>query len=512
MKVSSVTFNQTNTKYPVQKQQEQPLLGHPIMFKSVLQDSGYGLSLLHIHQMNKLKEETKQFPQDIVYREQLMLNAGLNPRNQHKLRAIIGPQEIKSIITDFDSKPEVYNIGEKWTNVNNLNMRANIHIHTTASDGELTVTELLDKAAEYANNVKRYNPKIKEPFVIAITDHDTTESAKEAIKVISEKPMKYANLRVILGAEITTFNNIGLDKVEAPTNVHVLAYGIDPNEKTFSNFIDKTKAKKSNLQELMVESANRTYKKHFGKDNFYSVGEAKHQYNTVNKNIIGIYNGVETYFATKAAVENVILTDKHLVKELKKHNAPTTTEPFMELLSEYHSGLDGNNKVQSPMLTLPEFVNKLTGIKEEKITNILDKAYKKDKLKSFADDLRMNLQEYKTTVNPKYDYMPNFSKVYKALNNQPNAILGVAHPVDTLKNVKDESKKYDFLTDLYDKFKSDCKEKAQFTEAYYQSYKPGRKEFNQLPETQKFFGNLKKVFKILRTGSADTHGLNIFIR
>ena len=48
-----------------------------------------------------MKEETKEFTQDIVYREQLLKNAGLNPLNQHKIRSIIGPQEITKIIKDF---------------------------------------------------------------------------------------------------------------------------------------------------------------------------------------------------------------------------------------------------------------------------------------------------------------------------------------------------------------------------------------------------------------------------
>ena len=508
MRISSVTYNTNITKYQTNNQSQQPQVTKPVSFKSARPDGDYGLALIHLYQMDKLKEETKEFPKDIEYRKQLMANAGLNPLNQHKLRAIIGPQETEHIIKEFDNKPEVFSSGENWFNVNNHIMRANLHMHTTSSDGSLTVTELLDKAADYANSVKRENPKIKEPFVVAITDHDTTEGVKEAIKVISEKPMKYANLRVILGTEITTFNNVGLNIVDSPTNVHVLAYGIDPNEKTFKEFIEGTKEKKLNLQNMMVKTANATVKEHFGEENFFSVGEAKHQYNTVSKNIIGIFNGMDAYFDTKIAVDKVILKDKYIVKELKKHNAPTTTNEFMERLSEYHTGKDGNNKIQPPTVTLPEFINKLTGMKEETVLKRLDN----EEYKSFRNLLKSNIEEYKTTINPKYDYMPNFATIYQGLKGQPDAILGVAHPIDTTKNIKDEGKKYEFLTDLFKDFKENCKEKAKFTEAYYQSYKTGRKEFNESTATQKFLKTVCKALKLLRTGSYDTHGLNIFMR
>lgn len=481
-------------------------------FKGLSSDPNYGLATLHVWQMNKLKEETKKFPQDIKYREQLMINAGLNPKNQHKLRAIIGPQEIKSVMKSFDNKPEVFSIGENWSNVHNTTMRANLHMHTTASDGSLSVQELLDKAVEYAEQVKKENPKSTEPFVIAITDHDTTEGVQEAIKAISEKPLKYQNLRVILGVEMTTFNNIAPESTKVPTNTHVLVYGIDPNEKGFKSFIEETKAKKLQIQNMMVSKANNVYEKHFNKKNFYEVVEAKHQYNTVDKNIIGIFNGMEAYFDTKVAVEEVVFKDRKLKKSLEKHNVSTTTEQFMEKLSEFNNSLNGNNKVRGPKESLPEFIAVSTGLDPKEVSQRLEKGLKSPKLIKFQNDLKTDISEYKVSLNPKYDYMPTFETLYKGLSGQKNAMAGIAHPVDTLKYAKNTDDKYSFLEDLYTKFKTEMKEKAKFTEAYYQSYKPQRKEFNDNPKTQKFFERIGKVFKLFRTGSADTHGMNIFVR
>lgn len=509
--ISQLTPVNNNYQYKKQIQPKHTTEARP-SFGAKLPGADYWGARLFIFQMDKLKEETQKYPQDIEYRKQLMANAGLNPKNQHQLRAIIGPQEIKSIMRDFDDKPEVFSIGENWDNVRNHRMRANMHMHTRASDGALTVTELLDNAAEYARQAKLENPKLKTPFVVAITDHDTTEGVNEAIRVISEKPLKYKDLRVILGTEVTTFINVAPNLVDSPTNTHVLVYGIDPNEKYFKEFINSTKEKKLNLQEMMTNTANETYKKHFGKDKFYSVPEVKHQYRTVSKNIIGIYNGMETYFDTKLAVEEVIMKDRKIKNALQKHNVPTDTESFMENLSAFRQDLDRNVKIFPPEETLPEFISIATGMKEEEVAERLEKGFNKEPVKRFRQELKSNIQEYKITFNPKYHYMANFETLYDGLKGQKNVIAGIAHPIDTVKPLEKTEDKYAFLEDLYTKFKAGCKEKAKFTEAYYQSYKPGRKEFNELPQTQNFLKGICKKFKLLRTGSADTHGLNIFIR
>lgn len=472
----------------------------------------YGDSHIYIWQMDKLKKETQLFPQDIEYRKKLMGNAGLNPVKQYMLRSIIGPQEIKSILKRFDDNPDIYSVGEKDKNIINHKMRANLHIHTTSSDGSLTVTELLDKAAEYANKVKSDFPNETEPFVIAITDHDTTDGANEAIKVISEKPLKYKNLRVILGVEMTTFNNIAPDMVKSPTNTHVLLYGIDPNEPRLKDFIDGTKAKKLQIEKMMTDSANKSYEKYFGEKNFFSVNQAKEQYNAINKNIIGIYNGMERYFETKSTVKQILLKDKYIVQSLKKHNMPTDIDGFMTKFSEFHTPRDGNNKVQKPIDTLPEFISATIGIKEETVVNKILEGEKTQNFSDYKKSLKSNISEYKTAFTPKYHYIPNFDTIYYNLSNQSDVIMGVAHPVDTVKNIENSNDKYKFMTELYKKFKSDCKEKAQFTEAYYQSYKPGRKEFNAEEKTQKFFKMVGKTFNLLRTGSADSHGLSVFKR
>ena len=77
-----------------------------------------------------------------------------------------------------------------------------LHLHTTASDGRLTPTELINLVASRGLET------------IAITDHDSMEGLDEAL----EAGKAFPQLTVIPGAELST---------DVPGNeIHILAYFI----------------------------------------------------------------------------------------------------------------------------------------------------------------------------------------------------------------------------------------------------------------------------------------------
>lgn len=88
--------------------------------------------------------------------------------------------------------------------LSDLRVIYDLHSHTTASDGELSPEELIDRAIERQINV------------LAITDHDTTAAIAPATRYINEKKLP---LTLIPGVEISTlWENI---------EIHIVGLNID---------------------------------------------------------------------------------------------------------------------------------------------------------------------------------------------------------------------------------------------------------------------------------------------
>lgn len=472
-----------------------------------------GDSKVYSDQIQALKEEMKEFPKDIEYRKTLMVHAGKKPYEAYKLRSIIGPGEIKSIMKDFNESEEVYSTGVDDKNIRDKTIRANLHMHTLASDGFLSTEELLNKAARYADEVAQ-NPKSKkEPFTVAITDHDTTESAKEAIEIIAENPLKYKNLRVILGVEFTTYNNIATDIVKRAVDTHMLVYGINPYETNFEAFIENNKNGKEKILDKMIDQANETYKDAFNtKKDFFSTDEAKEMYNPLKKKICGIFNSVESYVGTKILLDDVVLKHPTLIKKLYENNLPIDTKGLMTEMKNFNYRLDKNNKSRSGVEMVSEFLTHKAFMDEDEIKEILKETPKSKEFESFHENIKPDLEQFKRTINPKYDYMPTIKNIFEVLSNQESVIAGIAHPLDSTKYIKDESKKLEFLKEQYTQFKEWGQDKAVFTEVYYQSYPEKLKEFQDSEDTKELLNELSDNLDLYKTGSADTHRTNIFKR
>ncbi len=80
----------------------------------------------------------------------------------------------------------------------------NLHSHTTASDGYLTPTQLVQRAVEMRVGV------------LAITDHDTTNGLAEAAAAIADLALP---LQLVNGVEIST--------LWENHDIHIVGLGLD---------------------------------------------------------------------------------------------------------------------------------------------------------------------------------------------------------------------------------------------------------------------------------------------
>lgn len=107
-------------------------------------------------------------------------------------------------------------------------MKADLHMHSTASDGVLTPEEVVKRAASLGFTH------------IALTDHDSTAGLPAAGKTAKE-----LGLTLILGVELSC----GGQK-----EIHILGYGFDPKNKAMQEFCRMRTADREERARKMVEN------------------------------------------------------------------------------------------------------------------------------------------------------------------------------------------------------------------------------------------------------------------
>lgn len=106
--------------------------------------------------------------------------------------------------------------------------KADLHIHTNASDGDLSPEELIEK-------VSRKNLEI-----ISITDHDTINGYLDAKPHAAEK-----EIELIPGVEIST--------IWGKREIHVLAYAFDDEDEKFLQLLVNQKKARRKRMKAIVE-------------------------------------------------------------------------------------------------------------------------------------------------------------------------------------------------------------------------------------------------------------------
>ena len=107
-----------------------------------------------------------------------------------------------------------------------------LHTHTTASDGSLTPTELVERAAKIGLTA------------LAITDHDTVAGLAEGLAAASR-----LGIALLTGVELTVEDSIG--------RFHLLGYGFDHHNPTLENaLIERRERRVERNRKIMQKAAD----------------------------------------------------------------------------------------------------------------------------------------------------------------------------------------------------------------------------------------------------------------
>lgn len=107
-----------------------------------------------------------------------------------------------------------------------------LHVHTAASDGEFSPSQIIDKALQLGLSH------------IAITDHDTINGLAEAINYANGK-----NIIVIPGVELNTKVSKG--------QMHILGYFIDYSDKAFIQKMQQFEDERNSRNDKFIEMFNK---------------------------------------------------------------------------------------------------------------------------------------------------------------------------------------------------------------------------------------------------------------
>lgn len=465
------------------------------------------------------KEQMRAFPEDISYRKNL-LGVSATEESVANLRPIIGPQEYKSILTEFSDSPIHYTPGRtlnttlkdgyELEGVPNKTFRATMHMHTVHSDGTMTVRELLAKSAKYADEVAeaiKNNPEAKAkhaPFTIAITDHDTVEGCKEAVQIISEDPEKYKNLRVVLGCEMSVENRMLGDELKKPVDQHIIVNVLNPFDEKLNQFFETKKSARKELAKDLMEKCKKGVSEHDTELSEQLSGEeAQRLFPSLKYGVINTDYSIQDYVTYKTLLSECIQNNKGVSEAFNNAGVNVKEINSEEIFDKYinTSAELGFNKYYGG---LKKYTADTLGISEEE-------AGKRLTITEKANSILGRVKEITTDAGSKMDMTPAYVDIEEAINlvkNQDSGYMTIAHPACTnigerLKHPENSNRA---MSDIFRLFKEKGGDRALGAEIYY-PYFGDLSRSNQWLDSM---GNYARENKLIPTGGLDSHGKNIF--
>ena len=197
-------------------------------------------SKININRRNSAKYENSlinsgyRYKDDLSYKKSIL--SIMKKYSLEDLDFLMGPEELAYYIKKYNDDYSYYAYGQfnppNNFHIENKNFRANLNVHSTISDGNVNIKDILDQAAQYADVLAESFPN--EKYIIAITDINSVDGAKTILETIKADPEKYKNIRVVFGIEIPTTLEYN-STIKDSTDINLLVYCINPFDKNILN-------------------------------------------------------------------------------------------------------------------------------------------------------------------------------------------------------------------------------------------------------------------------------------
>lgn len=463
-----------------------------------------------------LKAEMQKFPKDIEYRKSILKDMNLPENDYHKLRSIIGTEELNTQIKILNKDKEHFLPGIKQyredfeaifpnrENVNSGKFAANLHLHTIYSDGKLTVPELMEQAAKYAD--QRVEKLGKEnPFYLAITDHDTIQGCKEAVNIILKEPEKFKNLRLVLGIEHTTVTDYP-EYLNGAVQTHMITYGLNPFNKELNNYLNKNIiTNKENITNVLNYANKKFMDLLYQTNSSYSYEEFLKLAPEVQFGPRSADYYAKDYMQFKLIYTSAIENNKVLKNLFESKNISLDFTSPISIIQKNPDYSKGQRYYDHYFEALKSQLKSKLGKEYEALIN--------SQLHKIPDELIKALEEIEHSVYTPQSKLrvepvefPSFKEVVEFIATQKDGVMGIAHPgvVFPKSNLRNDAATANFYNALYRDFKTMAGDKAIYAEDLYAAYYESNAELTaELAKISEKYG-LEKI------GGLDTHIADIF--
>lgn len=172
----------------------------------------------------------------------------------------IPAKNLKSIMTPDEFKELLPTLNQDNFMASRRNQESGVYCvdldyHSSFSNGQENIFDILDNVSDYANE---YYAKTGKEFIFALTDRDSLDGVRHAIRIIGENPEKFKHMKLLPAIKMTYAHEAPKSKLKYE-NSEMLIYGINPFSTNLSNFVETTITKRKAMVVNFIKQINKLY-------------------------------------------------------------------------------------------------------------------------------------------------------------------------------------------------------------------------------------------------------------
>ena len=268
------------------------------------------------------------------------------PIQTSNLQSIVTPSELKQLLPQLNKENFISSKQNQEKGIYFIDL----DYHSSYSNGQENIFDILENIAKFSN---KYYKQTGKDFIFALTDRDTVEGVKHAIRIINDNPEKFKHLKFVPAVKLT-FAHEAPGSFIGYENSEMLVYGINPFSENFSTFLQNIIKGRRNTIINFIKKVTQLYPE-FGYTVIEFAEQNRHKYNK-DFTVSNLYWRAREYVETKGdlAIGRNYMTPKDVLEEsedifnnLYVINKGSNDSEFSAIDSDIIKGKELNKTIKS---------------------------------------------------------------------------------------------------------------------------------------------------------------------